>query len=128
MTALATAIQPLWPLLASLGEDPEPVFSSAGIEPDTLKRPNARLPVAACNAVLLRASSRVADPCFGMRYGEYWQPSMFGPLGYAWLTSATLRKAIDRFARYIDFVLERGAVQVEDLNSGDVRRELEKAT
>ena len=121
MTALATAIQPLWPLLEDLGEDPEPIFSSAGIDSDTLKRPNARLPVAACNAVWLRASSRAADPCFGVRYGEYWQPSMFGPLGYAWLTSATLRKAIDRFARYIDLVLEQGAVQVEDLRSGDVR-------
>lgn len=121
LTALATAIQPLWPLLEGLGEDPGPIFSSAGIEPDTLKRPNARLPVEACNAVWLRASSRVADPCFGVRYGDYWQPSMFGPLGYAWLTSATLRKAIDRFARYIDLVLEQGAVQVEDLKSGDLR-------
>ena len=121
MTALATAIQPLWPLLEGFGENPEPIFRSAGIEPDTLKRPNARLPVAACNAVWLRASSRVADPCFGVSYGEYWQPSMLGPLGYAWLTSATLRKAVDRFARYIDLVLEQGAVQVEDLKNGDVR-------
>jgi AraC-like DNA-binding protein len=121
LTALATAIQPLWPLLEGLGEDPRPIFSSAGIEPEILTRPNARLPVAACNAVWVRASSRVADPCFGVRYGEYWQPSMFGPLGYAWLTSTTLRKAIDRFARYIDLVLEKGAVLVEDLKSGDVR-------
>jgi len=121
MTALATAIQPLWPLLEAYGEDPEPIFRAAGIDPAVLKRTNARLTVEACRAIWLQASSRLADPCFGVHYGEFWQPSMFGPLGYAWLTSKTLRQALDRFARYVDLVLERGAIELDDLSNGDVR-------
>lgn len=119
-TALATAIQPLWTLLEEYGVDPEPLFRTSGIAPEMLKRPNARLPAQACNAAWLRASSRIADPSFGVKFGLHWHPSMFGPLGYAWLASTSLRTALGRLARYTDLVLERGAVEVTDLRGGDV--------
>ena len=91
-TALATSIQPLRSLLEEYGQDPEPLFRKAGIDPGQVKNPNARLPVHACNVAWLRASSRIPDPCFG-------HPSMFGALGYAWLASGILREAFERLAR-----------------------------
>ena len=120
VTALASSIQPLWTLLEEYGQDPEPLFRKSGIDPVLLKNPNARLPVPACNAAWLRASGRIADPCFGVKAGLHWHPSMFGALGYAWLASTSLRTALGRLARYTDLVLERGAVEVRDGRRGDV--------
>jgi hypothetical protein len=111
-TALATAIHPLWSLLEEYGQDPDPLFRKAGIDPALLNNPNARLPVPACNVAWLRASSRIADPCFGVKAGEHWHPSMFGALGFAWLASTSLRTALGRLERY--------AVEVKDGRSGDV--------
>lgn len=119
-TALASAIHPLWSLLEDHGQEPDPLFRKAGIDPAWLKNPKARLPVAACNIAWLRASSRITDPCFGVKAGEHWHPSMFGALGYAWLASTSLREALGRLARYTDLVLERGAVEVSDGSGGDV--------
>jgi len=119
-TALATAIHPLWSLLEEYGQDPEPLFRRAEIDPALLKNPNARLPVHSCNVAWLRASSRIADPCFGVKAGEHWHPSMFGALGFAWLASTSLRTALGRLERYTDLVLERGAVEVRDGRGGDV--------
>lgn len=118
-TALATAIQPLWALIVDHEIDPEPIFRASHIDIELLKRPNARLPTEACNAVWLRASGQIKDPCFGVKYGPYWHPSMFGPLGYAWLASTSLRKALNRLAKYTDLVLERGAVEIINLENGD---------
>lgn len=117
---MATAVRPLWYLLEAYGQDPDALFRNAGIDPALLKDPNARLSVIACKAAWLRASSRIADPCFGVKAGEHWHPSMFGPLGYAWLASTSLRTALGRLARYTDLVLERGAVEMRDGPGGDV--------
>ncbi len=121
MTALATVIQPLWSLIESYGEDPAEIFESVGIDSAKLREPNARLPVVACNAAWLRASSRIHDPGFGVRYGDYWTPGMFGSLGYAFLASVTLRGALKRATNYIDMLIERGAVEVLDLEDGYTR-------
>lgn len=114
MTALVTAIQPLWPLLKDRGIDPEPVFLESGIAPDRAKAANARVPVTECRAIWERADALIDDPTWGIRYGEYWHPSMFGPLGYAWLTSPTLRAAYERLSRFIDLFIERGVVTLRD--------------
>jgi AraC-like DNA-binding protein len=119
-TALATAIHPLWSLLEEYGQDPDPLFRKVGIDPALLKNPNARLPVPACNIAWLRASSRIADPCFGVKAGEHWHPSMFGAPGFAWLASTNLRTALERLERYTDLVLERGALEVKDGRGGGV--------
>jgi AraC-like DNA-binding protein len=120
LTALASAIRPLWSLLEEYGQDPGPLFQRSGIEPEALKNPNARLPVAACNAVWLRASSRISDPCFGLKAAQHWHPSMFGALGYAWLASTSLRTALGRLQRYTDLVLEGSSVQVHESRGGEV--------
>jgi AraC-like DNA-binding protein len=120
MTALATAIRPLWTLIESYGEDPAEIFDSVGIDPTTLRESNARLPVAACNAAWLRASTRIHDPAFGVHYGEHWRPAMFGSLGYAWLASVSLRRALHRASEYFDMLIERGSLEVKDLDDGQV--------
>lgn len=120
MTALASAIRPLWSLLEEYGQDPGPLFQRSGIDLDQLRNPNSRLPVAACNAVWLRASSRISDPCFGLKAAEHWHPSMFGALGYAWLASTSLRTALGRLERYTELVLEGSSVEVHEGRGGEV--------
>jgi len=121
MTALATAIQPLWTLIEAYGHDPAEIFESVGIDPMHLRETNARLPVEACNAAWLQASTRIHDPAFGVHYGEHWSPAMFGTLGCAWLASATLRRALERMIEYYAVIAERGAVELQVCNDGSAR-------
>jgi len=45
-------------------------------------------------------AERIADPAFGLRAAECWHPSNLGTLGYAWLSSSTLRAGLRRVVRY----------------------------
>lgn len=118
MTALVTAIQPLWPLLKDRDIDPEPLFLASGIRPKQVMAANARVPVEACRAIWSRADALINERHWGVTYGDYWHPSMFGPLGYVWLTSASLREALSRLSRFIDLFLQDGII---DVSEGDNR-------
>jgi hypothetical protein len=48
----------------------------------------------------------IEDPTFGLEAAGIWHPSYFGALGYAWLASITLRKALGRLDRYIHIILQ----------------------
>ena len=120
-TILATAIRPLWTLIESYGHDPAAIFESCGIEPALLGRSNARLPTEACRAAWLRASTLIQDPAFCVKFGENWRPAMFGSLGYAWLSSTTLRRALNRMAEYCDMLEENSTVQVFETDADAVR-------
>lgn len=118
MTALASAIRPLWHLLEQFGQPADEVFRNAGIEPETLGDPYARIPIEPIRAAWLRASSRIADGSFGVLAGDLWHPSMFGPLGYAWLASDTLRDAFERISRYTTLVAVGSEVCIREEEDG----------
>jgi hypothetical protein len=76
-TALATAIHPLWSLLEEYGQDPDPLFRRAGIDPALLKNPNARLPVHACNVESTpKMPFRQPSSTAGLRIGTRKSPSV----------------------------------------------------
>ena len=43
ITHLATATNIIWKLMQNYGHDPEPLFRKAGINPDLVKQPEARI-------------------------------------------------------------------------------------
>jgi hypothetical protein len=47
-----------------------------------------------------------------------WHPSYFGALGYAWLASTTLRKALQRLDRYIHIISEKMDVKLSERQDG----------
>ncbi len=113
---LATATNILWKLLESHGHPPAEIFQAAGIPPDLLKRPGARIRYSATNKAWQRASELIEDECFGLQGPKFWHPSYLYALGYAWLASHSLREALQRFVLYLDIVTEgRGISLKEDL-------------
>jgi len=118
LTHFAPATNLLWKYLESVAIDPEPIYKKAGIAPELLLNPNARLNVSAVDALWDQAATIIEDPCFAIDMAEFWHPSHMGALGYAWLASSTLRRAFNRAVRYIHVVSEDLNLQVSDTPAG----------
>ena len=111
---LATATSILWKLIEANGHDPEALYREAGINPDLLNKPGARVPYASVNKIWAKATEIIDDPCFAVKAHKYWHPSYLHALGYAWLASHTLREALNRFARYLRTVSEKIFLELEE--------------
>lgn len=111
---LATATNILWKLLEAHDHPPGEIFKAAGIDPDLLKRPGARIRYTAINNVWRRASEIIDDECFGLQGPKFWHPSYLFGLGYAWLASHSLREALQRFVLYLDIVSEGKGISLEE--------------
>jgi hypothetical protein len=91
----------LWEILGKYGHDPEPFFSEEGVNKDMLFEQGKRISFNQVNNLWIKAESLIEDPCFGLEAADFWHPSYFGALGYAWLASTTLRKALERLERVV---------------------------
>jgi len=118
LTHFAPATNLLWKYLESVAIDPEPIYKKAGIAPELLLNPNARLNISAVDALWDQAAAIIEDPCFAIDMAEFWHPSHMGALGYAWLASSTLRRAFNRAVRYIHVVSEDLNLQLSDTPAG----------
>lgn len=99
-TNLAAAALLLWNILEHHGVDAAELFRKEGLAPEKMSEPNARFPVSRLEAAWNHAAALIPDPCFGLRGARAWHPSMLGALGFAWMSSSTLREAFGRWARY----------------------------
>ena len=110
----------LWEILSKYGHDPEPFFFEEGVNKDMLFEQGKRISFRQVNNLWIKAESLIEDPCFGLEAVGFWHPSYFGALGYAWLASTSLRKALERLARYIHVLSEKTDIKIEprkdDLN------------
>jgi AraC-like DNA-binding protein len=115
---LATTTNILWKLIEANGHDPEALYRDAGINPDLLNKPGARVPYASVNRIWAKASEIIDDPCFGLKCHKFWHPSYLHALGYAWLASHSLREALNRFVRYLRVVSEMAFLKLEEDDDG----------
>ena len=115
---LATATNILWKLIDTNGYDPEVLYRDAGIDPDLLNKPGARIPYARVNRIWKKATEIIDDPCFGLKAYKFWHPSYLHALGYAWLASHTLREAFNRFVRYLRILSEIPFLKLEEDPNG----------
>jgi AraC-like DNA-binding protein len=118
LTHFAPATNLLWKYLESVDIDPEPLYKKAGIKPELLLNPNARLNINCVDKLWEQAAGVIEDPCFAIDMAEFWHPSQMGALGYAWLASSTLRRAFKRSVRYIHVVTEDLNLDVADTPAG----------
>jgi AraC-like DNA-binding protein len=113
-TYLGPAVGIYWNLLKSYGIDPEPVFREMQIDPKRLDDPNARFSYIKVDNLWKRMAELTDDPCLGLKAARFWHPSFYGALGYAWLTSSTLRTAMNRYQRYLRILTEGAELILED--------------
>ncbi len=118
LTSFAPVSSLLWKYLEHCDIDPEPIYKKAGIDPGMISNPSARINVERMDKVWEQAVKLIDDPTFGVKMVQYWHPSMMGALGYAWLVSSSLRKAMHRIDRYIHTVSEGLETKLEDTPAG----------
>lgn len=108
----------LWKIIESYGYDPDIVFSRVGLSREMLRKQGARIPQQTVDRLWDEATDLVKDPCLGLRAAEFWHPSHFNALGYAWLASASLREALSRLERYIHVLAQNIDIHLDDTQEG----------
>lgn len=117
-TYLLSSANILWEILSKYGHDPDPFFSEEGVSKGMLFEQGKRISFNKVNKLWIKAESLIEDPCFGLEAADFWHPSYFGALGYAWLASTTLRKALERLERYFHIISEKADVKLEEHKDG----------
>ena len=115
---LASAGHTFRRLLEWHGLDAAGIARGAGIDLAAIPAPGERIEVDKIDAILRVAIPLIRDPAFGLHAAHCWHPSELGVLGYAWLSSSTLRTALERTVRYSRLIGERGATEIEDTRQG----------
>lgn len=126
MAIFAPALGLIWKSAQNYGLDPNELFEAAGIDPALRSDITARISERQSDELLWHAKQPSNDDAFSFNIAQYITPSLLGPLGLAWLTSASLRKALDRLQRYGRMVsdsldaelIERGEDLVIRFNPG----------
>jgi len=117
-TSLATLGQIVSSVLKMYGLDAQAMFERHGIDPALLSNPNARIPSRTWDSLARDAAAHIADPAFGLLAARCWHPSNLGALGYAWLTSSTLRTGLGRVVRYWRLLGEASSTRLEESSAG----------
>ena len=108
----------LWKTVKSYGLDPEPIFLEEDISREMIMAPGTRISYKKAQHLWEKLSNRINDPCFGLRAAQYWHPSHFNALGFAWLASATLREAFTLLDRYVHMISESTKIHLEENTTG----------
>jgi len=103
-TMLASASRILWRMIKAEGADPDAIFTEAGLSPALRNEATARYPVEKARKAWQLAADYIQDPCFGIHAGVHWLPGDLHALGYAFLSSKTLRIGLGRIVRYNEVI------------------------
>jgi AraC-like DNA-binding protein len=117
MSIYAPAADFIWELVKAEGIDPAPLFYKAGIDPKIRLNPLARIPRTAVNKLNEVVYEATGDVAIGVRATENFHPSHFGPLGYSWLTSSSLRVALQRLQRYSRLMADTLRIDITDIDA-----------
>ena len=100
MSVFAPALSYYWKSAEELGMDPGALFRQAGIDPRLRLDAAARVSAKQFDDLVCLARRNSCDDSFAFKVVRNIHPSYMGALGFAWMTSASLRKAFDRLSRY----------------------------
>ena len=92
-TIIAQAVQ-------GAGLEPSALFKEVGLDLDSLRDPNVRIPADALIELLSLASERCDDPLLGLHLARYVHPTTFYSLGMAMFFSENLADFIERYVTY----------------------------
>ena len=90
--------------LESYNVDAAQVMRDAGVDLAHVNDPMARLDRATHRRIVVAAIELTEDPAFGLRFSDFVHPTTFHALGFALLSSSTLRAFCQRWVRYHSFI------------------------
>ena len=94
------------------GVDPGVLLETAGLEPEDLSDPDARLPLTSTLRLWDQAAHLSGDLAFGVHLAEEIQITAYGAFGYAVRASATLGDALARIQRFLRLVIDGPVLEV----------------
>jgi AraC-like DNA-binding protein len=94
-TVAAGLFFPLVELVKHWGVTSEELFRPFGVREEEVSEPHARMPHALHVAILDRARALTGEPALGIFWGLQIRASVFGFMGFATASAATLRDAIE---------------------------------
>lgn len=106
MSLFGPSLNYLWKVISDLGLDPQSLFTQAGIDSSLRLDISARVSAKQMDDLVWQAQQQSNDDAFVFKLAAHLHPSYLGPLGYAWMTSSTLRKAFQRLSRHTALVYD----------------------
>lgn len=100
-------------------------LTEAGIRPELLADPDARVATDAAFALFARAGELTHDPDFGLHAGAHLPLGAMEVLDYATSKSRTIGEGLERMARYYALLVEHIETKVESV--GDLARVIHRA-
>ena len=86
--------------LESYGLDYRPILKEAGLDAYKVYAPSERVPSIKYKKLWDLSVQHSGDPCFGLTYAAYIQPSALHGLGFSWIASHTLKDGLNRLVRF----------------------------
>lgn len=96
----------------------EDVLAGAGLVPDDIRDLDQELPAPLVGKLLMDMARRFPDEPLALQIAREIPASFFGALGYAARHSASVRDAMELYARYIEIVSSHARVRLEDEAGG----------
>lgn len=90
--------------------DADRVLRAVGLDRSALSDPHGFLPCVDFAQLLEEAARATGDECFGLHFGERYQPKNIGPLTYVLLNSPTMAAAFENAVRYMRVHNEAGRI------------------
>ena len=100
ITVSVTVLSQMFLYLSSLKVDIDAFLRSLGIEPASVKSPDARLPIDTYLLIQDEAAIYTDDPYFGLHMGEFAEAGSWSILGYMMMNCKTLGEAMEKSGRY----------------------------
>ncbi len=120
LTKLASIQLVVWKMLEKHNIDPAPLFKQVKLDPSLMHSPGERYSLVKVSELWKEMEKRINDLCFGLTAATCWHPSNFGSMGYALLTSQSLRITFERLIRFHRVI--------SDAKFGKLQEEKEKNT
>lgn len=96
----ASVLAQMFLYLDSLQVNIDAFLLSLDIEPETVRSPDAYIPVETYLRIQDGAAEYMDDPYFGLHMGEFAQPGSWSILGYLMMNCKTLSEAFEKAGRY----------------------------
>jgi AraC-like DNA-binding protein len=107
----------IYQTLESYNVDAAKLMRDAGVDLAHLKDPTARLDPAVHRRIVADAVELTEDPGFGLRFSDFVHPTTFHALGFALLSSSSLRAFCKRWVRYHSFITTTGDVSIDEVGA-----------
>ena len=94
------------------GADPDEVLGPLELDRSTVSNPHGFIPARRFAEILEETARATGDECFGLHFGEQFNPRDVGPLAYVVLNSSTMLRAIENIVRYLRVYNEAARVSL----------------